>query len=203
MIEIEYKFILDLNQKEMILTNAIFQKEENFTDRYFDLPDYTLSLQDIWLSTRNEAFRLKVPTGQSGHQEFTTQKNNPKKEIHLEKEIKQFFKINGNGALESSLEEIGIKPFYSFNNIRRKYLKDGLTIDIDTAFEGDFCYELCEVELEVESKQEIKAAIEKLEDFMRVHELEIKPVNGKLIELIRLRNDIHYNLLSNSSNYSK
>jgi adenylate cyclase class IV len=197
MIEIEYKFKLTPKQKEALLQEAIFCEEQRLTDCYYEKKDYSLSLKDVWLRKRNGVFNLKIPQMQQDNGgTFQVQHNVPKQEIYDEEAIKKALDLRLDLPLEEGLANKGIVPLHTFHTIRRKYRKHGITIDMDLAFGGEFEYELCELEIEVPSSDKIQGAINQLEDVMKLYDLTIQPINGKLIELIRLKDPYHYQLLT-------
>lgn len=89
MFEIEMKFKVTSEQKTKLIENAEFINKEIFTDIYYDSCDYKLSLNDVWLRTRNGDFLLKVPIQTKGCELLKLQKNTPKKEIQDITEIKK------------------------------------------------------------------------------------------------------------------
>lgn len=194
MIEVELKFILTEAEEKRLLEGAIFERQYEFEDVYYDYNDYRLSINDIWLRTRNDQFVLKLPM-QTKNLLLKKQRNSPKQEIEDHDEILKYFNINPQSNLRDDLMRIGINPLYQFKNIRRKYRKDSFIIDLDQAIFPDFVYETCEIELEVASEQEIEMSTQKIINFAQDYGIQVGHVEGRLIEYIRRKNPDHYEKL--------
>ena len=148
MIEVEKKFLLDGVDMDRFLDGAEFVKEVTNHDVYWDYPDYRLALKNIVLRNRNGNFELKI-----------IHKRGISDEIDSEQEIKKYFDLS---VEIGEFVKDNLIPIIQFNTIRKKYRKDGFIIDIDQA---DFGHKVCEVELLVEKKEEIKEAEEKILNF--------------------------------------
>jgi len=197
MIEIEIKCHLQPGQEQKMLEDAIFIKQEVFTDVYYDSASFELSCKDFWLRTRNGVFMLKVPATQANL--FAAQKNTPKHELSDEKEIRKLLNLTATLPLEAAAQAAGYMPLYRFTNTRRKYHKDGLIIDLDHADFGDDTYDLCEIETVVEDAGHIAEAQQKIHAF--AHQFGIvtdKPILGKLIHHIKRVNPEHYRALNSA-----
>lgn len=193
-IEVELKFILTLEQEELLLTHATFVKKIEFTDTYYDTTDYDLTTKDIWLRSRNGKFVLKYPLATTSDA-LKLQSNAPKQEIEDEEAIRKTLSIPLGHSLREDLLKSHIKPLYTFRNVRKTYTKNGFNIDLDTAIFDDFTYETCEIEREVENAAEIDATLEQIVTFARAHGLSVKPVEGRLIEYLRRKHPAHYHAL--------
>jgi adenylate cyclase class IV len=195
MIEVELKFKLTEEEKNRLIENAQFIEVHEFTDEYYDRPDYSLSTNDIWLRTRNDTFLLKLPV-QNMSETLKKQKNSPKHEVEDHCEILSHLNIEQeHEALKDNLATANIKPLYKFKNIRKKYSKEGFVIDLDIAFFDDFTYETCEIEIAVQDSTEVDEAIKKIEAFAQKHGIEVTHVEGRLIEYIKRKNPEHYKKL--------
>lgn len=179
MFEVEKKFILSEKQKEKLLQGATFLNEKTFTDTYYDNEKFSLALNDMWLRKRDDEFNLKIPMRESQGEMI-----NKYHEVEGEMAIREIFAIPKVLDFEKDLASFGHKPFCIFKTTRQKYEKDGFIIDLDKGDFDDWQYELAEIELLVESKEDMKVAEEKIYDFARAHGLEIKHVNGKLVTFI-------------------
>ncbi|MEB3701720.1 CYTH domain-containing protein [Candidatus Bealeia paramacronuclearis] len=194
MFEVELKFMLTDAEKSHLLEGAVFVEHQNFVDVYYDDKNYSLSIKDVWLRTRNGKFVLKLPLSTT-NSSLKMQRNFPKHEIENERDILSHFNILQNISTHEDLVENGIYPLYQFRNMREKYVKDGFIIDIDKAIFEDFIYETCEIELVVASESEIEHAIKEIEDFAKRHGIKVTHVEGRLIEYIRRKNPRHYEKL--------
>lgn len=80
---------------------------------------------------------------------------------------------------------------------RKKYQKDGFTLDFDSAVsdwqgERDFNYQMLEVELTVEKESEILAASEQIGKFAQSNGFKIEKTDGKVIEYLLQKRSKHY-----------
>lgn len=180
MLEIKKKFIPTGAQKKKLLEGAKFLGEEKFTDEYYDNENFSLAFNDIWLSKRGEEFNLKIPIHES-REEFIEKYYRIKGEMA----IRDIFAIPMIGTFEKDLESFGHKPFGIFETVRNKYEKNGFIINLDEADFGDWQYELVEIELLVESKDEMKDAEERVYEFASRFGLGTIYSNGKLKEFIK------------------
>ena len=165
---------------------AEFINEKKFIDTYWDTPNYTLTTTDFWLRSRGGRFELKVPMLGGGKRVVDQYE-----ELDSDNQISQKLKLP-EGVLEEELKKANYKPFATITTIRKKYKKDGFIIDID---ELDFGYNIVEVELMVNDKNEIDNAIEKILSFANSHNLEVGQVRGKIVEYLRRNNSKHYKAL--------
>ena len=199
MIEVELKFVLSKEQKDLLLSNANFLCQETHTDVYYDSEDYSLSLKDFWLRKRNDKFTLKIPATTKDSVKSFQKKIVPKYEIEDEDEIKKIFQITSNERLETALKESKYMPLYQFSTTRSKYEKNGFIIDIDISnFDNNLSYEICEIELIVNDEGEVNNALQKIKNFAQEHSITMQTdVEGKIYFYIRHKNREHLNLLIN------
>ena len=198
MIEVELKFLLTNEEERRLLDNAVYLETQDFVDVYYDNQEYNLSTQDIWLRTRNDKFVLKLPI-QTTNTSLAEQNNTPKLEIEELDNILMHLNITPAISISDDLKAHGILPRYEFRNIRKKYKKDDFVIDIDKAIFDDFIYETCEIELVVDSEEDISDATQRIENFAMEHGIKIGNVEGRLIEYIRRKNPLHYQKLLHAS----
>lgn len=178
--EFEKKFILTDEQKEKLLEDAEFLGEKIFTDTYFDNADFSLALSDMWLKKRDDEFNLKIPMRQKEGETI-----NKYHEVDGEMAIREVFAIPKVLDFEKDLQSFGHKPFCVLKTTRKKFFKNGFTIDLDESDFGDWKYRLVEIRLVVNRKDEMNEAEEKIYDFARKHGLETKHIDGKLSEFIK------------------
>ncbi len=187
MIEVEKKFILSGDGKNKLIKGAELTAKKKFTDVYYDTADYALTKKDIWLRARDGRYELKVPlrsqkTSSWDHYE----------EIENEDGIKKELKIATSEPLELALPSTGYKPFATIVTTRAKYKKGEFTIDIDAV---DYGYDIAEIELMVNKKEEVEEATKKIAAFAASCGLKIGRVRGKVIEYIRRKNEEHFKAL--------
>ncbi|MEI6242418.1 MAG: CYTH domain-containing protein [Chlamydiota bacterium] len=175
MIEIEKKFSLHTEQKKRLLEGSVFLREEFFFDVYYDSLEHLLMKKGFFLRRRNLDFLLKE----------TIVLGTVREEITDEKEIRRILELSSFGILEKALEEKKIFPLYKIETHRQKYQKEGFVMDVDEAIFPDVgTYSLCEIELMVETKEEVPSGLKKLDQFIKKIGLEEKPIRGKILELL-------------------
>jgi len=190
MIEIEKKFILTNVQKEKLLKNAEFLGEKTFTDIYYDTPEYALTKNDIWLRARNGKFELKLPLQKNGY-ELTNQYH----EVEGEEKIRQIFDIVPMRSFLEDIQSFGYASFGEFRTIRKEYKKEKFTIDLDEVDFGDSNYSIAEIELLVESEEEIKKANNEILTFAKLMGLRSENLRGKMSEYLFRQKPEHYKAL--------
>jgi predicted adenylyl cyclase CyaB len=149
-------------------------------DSYYDVPERTLSLTDCWLRERNGKFELKVASYEG---EWKDQVVNQYRELETDADIAAHLKLKIVGSLRETLKQAGYAPFATIKTTRREYQKEGFKIDMDVM---DFGYTISEIELMVEDESKMQEAVDKITAFAKSQGLTIKPVQGKLLEYLRL-----------------
>lgn len=191
MIEVEQKFILSEKDIEKLIDGADFLSEKTFTDVYCDSADFSLSRNDMWLRRRGENWELKIPMHEIG-KSVTMQYQ----EIEGEEKIREIFGIVPILDFETDIRELGYESFCKLTTTRRKYKKDGFIIDLDeVSGENDFAYKIGEIELMVESKDQMQGAIHEIANFAKKHFLETLPVRGKVLEYLQRKKPRHFEAL--------
>jgi len=179
MIEIEKKFIPEEGDIERITKDAKFIGETINDDTYYD-KNFSLTKKDIYVRKRNGKFEMKAGVRRRGLEGIIS----TYEEIHDEDAIRKQLEIPKKGGLDEDLEESGYKPMGSWKTTRNKYRKGDFTIDIDSV---DYGYEVIEIELLVDSKDEMDQATERIFKFAKELGLEKSPKTGKVSQFL-LRN---------------
>jgi adenylate cyclase class IV len=190
MFEVEKKFKLSNNESKKLLEGAEFISEKTFTDIYYDTPEYSLTKNDIWLRKRGEEFELKIPMHQMG-QHLLQQYQ----EIEGEEKIREIFSIAPIVDFETDILAFSYEPFCVCTTTRRKFKKDKFTIDLDLVEYGDFSYELAEIELLVETKEQMDEAAREIEEFASSLGLKQGYVRGKVLEYLARKCPAHFEAL--------
>lgn len=170
MIEVEKKFQPTSEQLYKLLEGAEFLGEIELHDVYYDFPDLRLIKNDIRLRKRNDGYELKIGEGKGVSQE-----------IENENEIEKYFATKM--PLQRFVDENMIEVI-DFKNTRKKYKKDGFTIDVDSM---DFGYQLVEIELLVSHESEITGAEERIVAYAESFGIERKKLPQKREEYFRLK----------------
>ncbi|MDQ3076097.1 MAG: CYTH domain-containing protein [bacterium] len=162
MIEVEKKFQPTEEQLTAMLEGAEFVGEVVNHDVYYDYPDYRLHREGSCFRKRNNNFELKIKLFK-----------NAKKEIEDEQEIKRYFGTNA--PLQDFIDN-NLLVLTDFKNTRKKYKKEGFSIDLDNM---DFGYTMCEMELMVEREDQIDEARNLLAEFMEQYGIEDNKIPTK------------------------
>jgi len=190
MIEVEKKFILDEDIKNKIISGAEFLHKKTFTDTYYDDVEFSLTSKDMWLRCRDNKFELKIPASISDESSI-----NQYRELNDNSEIADFLHLSKNDDLGKEFNNRGFKPFCALTTTREKYKRGLFSIDIDIVSAEDFDYSIAEVELEVEKDADMENALNKIRLFMSENGISESTIRGKVIEYLRLKNPIHYEIL--------
>jgi len=199
MIEVEIKVHVTDEQAGALIAGAQFVSEELLVNEYYDSPDYQLTTKGFWLRRRNGNFELKYPATKDGS--FHSGKNSPMYEVTDEPEIRKILGLRMNCTFQEALAYAGYSILYRFTTMRKKYTKDGFTIDFDHADFGDLVYCICEVEKLVDSVDQTEQAFESLYVFVKQYGISTERVEGKLGYYIRIKHPDHYYALVNSSKH--
>ncbi len=189
MIEVEKKFILSPEQHNSLIKVAKFQKEIVFTDTYYDTKDFQYIKQDTWLRKRNEAFQLKVPLTLDKHRLVDQYE-----EITDSEDIKQRLNLPLQNPIQEGIEQAKLHSFCKCTTTRKKYQYKDFIIDTDEVEYEDFSYQIAEIELMVDTEEEVEQAIQKILNFTKTLNLEITPVRGKVIEYLKRKEPEIYKL---------
>lgn len=195
MIEVEKKFLLDGAQMKNLLDGAKLISKKSFQDTYYDTADYSLTSKDYWLRQRDSKWELKVPLQKTALSLNHTNIYNELEDIDL---IIKELKLDPALKFEDSLKKAGISGFITVITNRASYEKDGFHIDIDEAtYKGsDFKYAVSEIELLVESEDEIDSAEKKIVEFARGIGLTVdKVIYGKVLAYLESESKAHYQAL--------
>ena len=171
MLEVEKKFQPTTEQLNTLISDAEFLGEIVNHDIYYDYDDFRLLKDNIRLRNRNGLFELKI--GKS---------SGVAHEIEDIEEIKKYFNVED--SLENFIEN-SLNIVMDFKTNRQKYKKQEFHIDIDKT---SFGYNMCEIEIMVEKEEELKEAEDKIINLAAKHEFEVKRMNGKGKEYLRIFN---------------
>ena len=188
MFEVEKKFKLSEEESEALLKDAEFISEKTFTDVYYDTDEYALTKNDIWLRRRGDEYELKLPMHDPGSNKLTQQYQ----EIEGEQKIREIFAIAPINDFLADIKVLGYDAFCTCITTRKKFKKDEFTIDVDFVNYGDFSYELAEIELMVEQKDQMEKAAKEIDDFATKQGLRKDYVRGKVLEYLFNKKPEHF-----------
>jgi adenylate cyclase class IV len=190
MIEVEKKFILKEDDEKRLTAGAEPVGERTFTDTYFDGLDYSLTIHDKWLRSRDGKFQLKMPLDSKGMRQAAMGQY---EELEDEAKIKEALGLMRDaGPLPDVLKKNGYLPCAEFTTTRRKYRKEGFVLDFDVV---DFGYKIAEIELMVEDRADMEKASQKITEFARQYGLDLAPVRAKIHEYLKRYNPAHFEAL--------
>jgi predicted adenylyl cyclase CyaB len=184
MIEVEKKF-QPSSELTRLLESAQFVKEKEFTDIYYDLPDFSYFKKGIRLRKRDDQYELKIEKEKmndylSGAREEITDNNEILEKIAPnEKNLEDFVKSN-------------LEILCSITTNRKVYKLGEFTIDLDTTNYG---YEMCEIELQVENESQVPDAEQKIIFLAENAGLKVQKQVGKIAECLRVNRPEVYNEL--------
>lgn len=167
MFEVEKKFKIPADFTRVLLEQGWkYLKEINFKDTYFDTEGYELVRNEHWLRQRGTTWQLKCPTVEKA---LTSVRIDRYEEIEDEKTIFKrlaiALKVSPNVLFTNTTNNVvqvfGLKPIAEFESSRTKYRMGSFTIDLDRT---NFGYELGEIELMCEKKDQMSEATEKIFD---------------------------------------
>lgn len=188
MIEVEKKLKITPEQEKNLIAGAEFSEEQKLLNSYYDNKEYFLTKKDLWLRDRNGRFEMKTPIAANHTGQY--------EELENDDEIKKAINFPEKTDLRQELEKRGYSPFYSCLTIRRKYKKEGFTIDLDlTYFDEKTTYEIAEIELLVNKKEEAAEAIVKIKNFAAQNGIPYDRARGKIIEFLKRYRPEHYEAL--------
>ncbi|XP_008436634.1 thiamine-triphosphatase isoform X1 [Poecilia reticulata] len=213
-VEVERKFLFDSDTLKAIedIGDCVGQKQ--FHDKYFDTPDFKLTLRDVWLRRRKQSWELKCPIDPvNGAVEPGREKSlcTQYKEItnlpEIYQRVKEVIKdtcencdadITPSDEDDSWLNTLKLCCFAEFTTTRRSFTlkgEDGVKIDLDQA---DFGYHVGEIEVLVPEGGDIQSAQEKIRHTaQRLGLNEERRVEGKMtVYLKRYRPEQYAILLS-------
>ncbi len=189
MIEVEKKFALRPGDRERLTKGLEPFAIVTMVDTYYDDSAYLLSRNDTWLRNRNGTFEVKVPLHPKSVKE---RKGDRFREIEDDEGIREFLRLPRSGDIGKEIASAGYLPFATITTVRKKYRYGDMVIDLDSI---DYGYELAEVEVMVNDRSEMDAALETITTFARSVGLSSAPVRGKVIEYIRRTNPRHFHAL--------
>jgi len=183
--------------------NGRLIKEVRFKDRYYDTRDYVLTTKDIWLRQRDSNWQCKVPVG------FCAKKNEKPEvsmvdqylELETDADIINFMKENSLGTYSLPANQMDIfvqrnkmVEFASIESVRRKFSLREFVIDLDMT---NFGYGIGEVELLLDSEDQVPIARQKVEEFCKEFGL-TTGVRGKVLEYLYRNSPKHFAALLES-----
>ncbi|KAM4706457.1 thiamine-triphosphatase [Discoglossus pictus] len=198
-IEVERKFNPGPDLEERLRDlGAELRKELVFRDSYYDSPDLRLTLRDLWLRRRGDKWELKHPPerGTLGLTGASTQYRELNCEADIVRRVSEELEI----PCPHSVDSLGLMEFASFVTSRRSFQlpprgDSGLRVIVDLDM-ADFGFEVGEVEVLVQTQEEVQMAMEEVEEICKqLGVLSDSPVPGKMSTFLRLNRADHYNQL--------
>lgn len=194
MIEVEAKCILTPTSKAALLHDAVLQNEKEFVVEFWDNDSWDLGLKNVTLKKKNGKFELKVPTTANDPTSFTASMD----ELTSDESIYQALQLKQVQDLESDLRAQGYSPRANIHTVRTTYHKEGFIIDLDATTlpilkdNSNVQYEIAEIELQVNTKDEVHVAHEKISEFAQRNGITISNSRGKYLQFIYLNYPDHY-----------
>lgn len=196
MIEVERKFVIEAVATARLLDQA---EEDVYTtiliDEYYDDEKLSLTTSDRWLRRRSKdgkAGTIELKKAIEGQRNGT--------DIYAELEgceaIARELSLPITTDSKKALENVGLHMFACIQTKRVSvivhYKERKVRVDLD---EMDFGYTVGEIEILVETADEVVAAESIILDFAAANDLSITAVRGKVLEYIHRKRPEHYKLL--------
>ena len=179
MIEVEKKFAASELDIERITKDAEFIGDTVNKDTYYDREGFPLVKNNMFLRKRNGKFELKLYVAEEGS---TVDKY---LELEYDEAIKTKLNIGADKNISEYLAENEYFPFGSWETKRRRFKKDGFTIDIDSV---DFGHNVVEIELMVEEGGDTQQAARRILNFANSMDLKKDIQEGKAMVFIKRTN---------------
>ena len=179
MIEVEKKFAASESDIERITKDAEFISDTVNKDSYYDREGFPLVKNNIFLRKRNGRFELKLYVAEEGS------RVDKYLEVEDDETIKSKLNIPAHKDISEYLAENEYFPFGSWKTNRRRFKKNGFTIDVDSV---DFSHNVVEVELMVEEGGDTEEAANRILNFAKVMGLEEDKQEGKVMVFIKRAN---------------
>ena len=183
MIEVEKKFAASELDIERITKDAEFIGDTVNKDTYYDREGFPLVKNNMFLRKRNGKFELKLYVAEEGS---TVDKY---LELEYDEAIKTKLNIGADKNISEYLAENEYFPFGSWETKRRRFKKDGFTIDIDSV---DFGHNVVEIELMVEEGGDTQQAARRILNFANSMDLKKDIQEGKAMVFIKRINPTAY-----------
>lgn len=191
MIEVEKKFNADPAAIARLVRGAALLSDKSHTDIYFDTATYDFTKKSWWFRKRDGRFELKIPIGAIREQGFTQYDEIENDELIAER----LGFARDERPLEAFFEGRGLRPFATLVTHRRKYKKDGLSIDVD---EVDFGFAVVEIEAMIDHKHEVGDALDRIMKTAIAAGLTASPdsqARGKVLEYLYRNAPEHFKAL--------
>lgn len=188
MIEVEKKFVLTFEEQKRLLADARLESEQSIADTYYDTSEYALLKSDRILRIRDGQPNLKIALAKRDAH-FVARYH----EVEDERRIRILLGLQSSGAFAQALIAAGFQSFYSVITRRKTFRDAGFRIDVDRADYADgTTYELCEIELLVESVEQSEEAAKKIAEHAKGKNIPLAPARGKLLNyLFKTKPDVY------------
>ena len=186
MIEVEKKFQPTEEQLAAFLKDAEFLGGKEYTDTYYDLPDFSFFKSERRLRRRNNDYELKIQISNSKDNKAVYNE-----EITEPEKILERMGFDKNDSLERITREVLI-PLCVIKTKRKKYKMGEFHIDLD---ETDFGFNILEIELMVLDEGGAIEAERKIINLAESFGFEIKKLPGKVKECLRITRPEIYKVL--------
>lgn len=141
-----------------------------FHDRYFDSPDFDLTLRDMWLRERRGRWELKCPTSAGRRSEvaaglcsrYLEVTDLPEVQLRVKEVLEDGERSRSPQDEESWPQRFNLVCFAEFTTTRQSFVleEEGVRLDLDQA---DFGYSVGEIEVLVPEGGDVSSALEKIE----------------------------------------
>lgn len=175
MIEVEKNFQPTDEQLAKMLADSEFVAKKMLHDVYYDFEDVRLFRGHVKFRSRNGNFEIKIKNQTGENKEAKSET-----EIEDVEEIKKYFNTTKN--LQEFVDS-EMMIFCEYYNDRTEYHNGEFVIDVDKLSYG---YGMVEIELMVDSIEKVSEAEEKIINFAKKYDFEIKDVPSKGVSYFKM-----------------
>lgn len=189
-VEIERKFIVpDDCEEKLLKLGCHFNKQDEFTDDYYDTDNYQLALKDYWLRNRSGTWQMKYALPQLPHCRDTTRYCETETESEI-LDLLSGFSSEKAGSVQEFVRT-NCQPLAVIKTMRKCYSYGNVTVALDIT---DCGFRIGEVEVVAKEGEGYTEGLKAVDDL--ASKLGFHPTKeGKLEHYLRTRNPRLYQLL--------
>ena len=181
MIEVEKKFYVDDKTIAKLKKLGKVVSEKRVLDHYWDKNDFSVTKSDCWLRKRNGKWQMKIGVQKQANVKRIT----VYEELDDEKDIAEYLSLDlqVGTEFEELLKKQKYNCFMTIDKARLRLEIDEFTIDIDDFDDGQ---DILEIELVVDSQDQVQEAVDKIFKFVKDIGIDPKPKRfGRVVDYIQ------------------
>ncbi|XP_013391028.1 thiamine-triphosphatase-like isoform X1 [Lingula anatina] len=198
-IEVERKFTFtDSTEDKLQEQGASLIQQKTFTDIYYDVPQYSLTLSDHWLRQRDGVWELKCPPENPTTNDLSQVTCQYAEHVTIPEIIAKCSAVLGlaiptDSSMQEFLTSAQCGQFATIKTERKSYSLNEFSVDLDTA---DFGFRVGEIEVLVLEENKIADALSRIDMLAKTLGVgESKKLPGKLSAYLQRFRPEHYKTL--------